>query len=153
MIRYRPAIAADVPTLLQMLQGLAEHDGSTSAAVASEASLLQHGFGRRPLFWAMIAEDAAQPLGMAIYYPDYSTHRGQPGVYVQDIFVADTARGLGVGRGLLAQLMHAQDWQAQYLTLGVSADNAIARGFYQRLGFRVRGYEFLIIDGSELEAL
>lgn len=134
-----------------MLQALADHDGG-DYAVGSEAGLLQHGFGPRPLFWAAIAE-SERPLGMVIYYPDYSTHRGEPGVYVQDIYVSDAARGLGVGRGLLAAMMRQQDWGARFITLGVSEDNAVANGFYTRLGFRPRGYEMMILDGERIAAL
>jgi ribosomal protein S18 acetylase RimI-like enzyme len=134
-----------------MLQALADHDGG-DYAVGSEAGLLQHGFGKRPLFWAVIAE-TDRAMGMVIYYPDYSTHRGEAGVYVQDIFVDDAARGLGLGRGLLAEMMRRQDWNAQFISLGVSAENHIANGFYTRLGFRKRGYEMLILDGKDLNSL
>lgn len=151
MISYRAANSGDVKVLRIMLQALADHDGG-DYAVGSEAGLLQHGFGKRPLFWAVMAE-SDRPLGMAIYYPDYSTHRGEAGVYVQDIFVDDAARGLGVGRGLLAEMMRQQDWNAQFISLGVSADNRLANAFYARMGFRKRGYELLILDGMELKSL
>ena len=151
MISYRAADPADVPTLRAMLQALADHDGG-DYAVGSEAGLLQHGFGPRPLFWAIIAEDKT-PLGMVIYYPDYSTHRGEAGVYVQDIYVSDAARGLGVGRGLMAAMMRQQDWAAQFITLGVGAENTAANGFYARLGFRKRGYEMMILEGKAVETL
>jgi ribosomal protein S18 acetylase RimI-like enzyme len=151
LIRYRAATAQDVGVLRAMLQALSDHDGG-SYAVGSEAGLLQHGFGARPLFWAVIAESDI-PLGMVIYYPDYSTHRGAPGVYVQDIYVSDAARGLGLGRGLLAAMMDLQDWNADFITLGVSEDNDLANGFYARIGFRNRGYQMMILDGKELAAL
>ncbi len=133
-----------------MLSELATHEGGSS--VGSEAALSEHGFGARRLFFAVLCENP-RPCGMAIYYPDFSTHRGQPGVYVQDLFVDRTARGTGVGRGLLAAVMRLQDWDAQYLTLGVSPDNAVALAFYARCGFRARGYRFMIMDGEKLAAL
>ena len=151
MIHYRAATPADVPALRAMLQALADHDGGTYA-VASEASLLHHGFGSRPLFSVVMAETVTA-LGMVIFYPDYSTHRGEPGVYVQDIYVSDAARGMGVGRGLLAEMMRQQDWGAQFIALGVSSDNGLATGFYARMGFRKRGYEAMILDGEGLMAL
>lgn len=151
MIRYREAEPRDVPTLRAMLQALSDHDGGTGE-VGPEAGLLTHGFGKRRLLWAVIAEEDAA-LGMVIYYPEYSTHRGEPGVYVQDIYVSDAARGLGVGKGLLAKVMAVQDWDARFITLGVSAENSLANGFYRRLGFRKRGYEFLILDGDGLKSL
>lgn len=153
---YRAAGVADVPVLQAMLAELSRHEGG-SGAVGSVAALTEHGFGTRPLFQAVLAEagpaDRASPRGMAIYYPDFSTHRGQPGVYVQDLFVDRQARGGGVGRGLLAAVMRLQDWGARYLTLGVSPDNTVGLDFYTRLGFRTRGYRFMILDGERLEAL
>ena len=152
MITYRKAVAADVPTVHAMLQALSDHDGG-DYAVGSVESLLQHGFGARPLFQAVIAEKNDVPIGMAIFYPDFSTHRGQSGVYVQDIYVDDTARGAGVGRGLLKFMLQAQDWNADYITLGVSPDNPHANGFYNRLGFSARGYQMMIMAGTQLQAL
>ena len=133
-----------------MLQALAEGEGGQT--VASEAALLTHGFGPRPLFQAVMAE-AEIPLGMAIFYPDFSTHRGEPGVYVQDIFLVPAARGTGLGPRLLAEVMARQDFGAQYMTLVVSPANPRATLFYNRLGFRPRGYEVLILDGAALKAL
>lgn len=152
MIAYHGAVAADVPVLRAMLQALSDHDGG-DYAVGSEDTLLQHGFGARPLFHAAIARHGDIAVGMVIYYPDYSTHRGQPGVYVQDIYVDPTARGAGVGRGLLAFMLRDQDWDAQYITLGVSPENAVAAGFYSRLGFRTRGYGILILAGYDLASM
>lgn len=151
MIRYRPATSADVPVLRRLLQALSDHDGGPE--VASEASLIQAGFGPRPLFHAILAEDETQTLGMILYFPEFSTHRGQAGLYVQDIYVTEAARGLGVGTGLLAAAMRQQDWGAAYLTLGVDPANATARRYYANRGFRPRGYDFIILDGTGLEAL
>ena len=100
MITCRAATASDVPALRAMLQALSDHDGT--GPVGPEAALLRHGFGARPLFHAALAEQDGSPVGLVVYYPDFSTHRGQPGLYVQDIFVTGTARGLGAGTALLA---------------------------------------------------
>ena len=152
MIRYSAAVAADVPDLHAMLQALSDHDGG-DYPVGSVQSLLLHGFGPRPLFHAALARKDDAAVGMVIYYPDYSTHRGQPGVYVQDIFVANTARGAGVGRGLLAFTLRTQDWDARYVTLGVKPDNTVATDFYERLGFSARGYQVMILAGVALTDL
>ncbi len=138
--------------LRRFLQGLADLDGG--GEVGSEASLRAHGFGARRLFWAVLAERAGEAVGMVLFYPDYSTQRGEPGVYVQDLFVDAGCRGLGVGRGLLAQaVLAAGAWGGRYMTLGVGPANAAARAFYAGLGFRARGYAYLILDGKGLEAL
>lgn len=151
MISYRPATAADVPALRRLLQALSDHDGGPE--VVSEAMLRQAGFGAHPLYRAILAEDEAGTLGMVLYFPEFSTYRGQAGLYVQDIYVTRAARGSGVGTGLLAAAMRQQDWGAAYLTLGVDPANDTARAYYANRGFRTRGYEFLILDGTALEAL
>ena len=140
-----------MPELRQMLQALADQEGGYE--VASAAALAAGAFGARALFEGVVAEEAGRALGIAVYYPDFSTIRGTPGVYVQDLFVMAEARGRGIGRGLLAAVMHLQDWNADYLTLAVSPANTEAQAFYARAGFRGRNYRYLILDGPELRAL
>lgn len=143
----RPARPEDLPRLRAQLQALADHDGA-SAPVASEAALAAALFGARPLIHAVTAE-----AGMAFYYPDFSTHRGEPGVYVQDLYVSPSARGSGLARALLASVLLHQDWQARFITLGVSPGNAAALRFYGKTGFTPRGYQMMILQGDAFEAL
>ncbi len=150
-MKLRPARESDVPTLRTMLQKLAEHDGG-AYSVASEKALREGGFGARPLFRAVVAEEE-RPLGMAIFHPDFSTHRGEPGVFIQDIWVEPAARGHGLGRRLLAEAIRQQDWGARYIVLGVSPENMTAEAFYDRLGFTRRGYEMMILTGAGVGAL
>lgn len=130
-----------------MLQALSDHDGGDHP-VAPEAALHAAAFGPRPLIHAVI-----HPRGMVIYYPDFSTHRGEPGLYVQDLWVDPAARGTGLARALLKAAMARQDWQARYICLGVSPDNLAANRFYAKTGFHARGYEMLILTQPELDAL
>ncbi len=130
-----------------MLQDLSDHDGGT-CAVGSEPALSAALFAPHPLIHALIADE-----GMTFYYPDFSTHRGEPGVYVQDIYVAPKARGTGLARALLAEVMRHQTWGARFITLGVSPDNAAATRFYAKTGFVARGYQMVILDGKALDSL
>lgn len=143
----RPVNPADIAALRAMLQALSDHDGGTYP-VGSETALSAALFAPHPLIFGLIA-----PEGMATYYPDFSTHRGEAGVYIQDIFVTPQARGTGLARALLAEVMRHQTWEAQYMTLGVSADNAAATRFYAKTGFTMRGYEMMMLDGKPLKAL
>ena len=127
------------------------HDGARMRG--SVEALVRHGFGARPLFHAILSERGAEALGLALYYPDYSTLRGEPGVYVQDLYVTEASRGEGLGRRLLAEVMARQDWGARYMILMVGHENDAARRFYARQGFVPRDYEFLMLDGVKLEAL
>jgi ribosomal protein S18 acetylase RimI-like enzyme len=152
-ITLRRAVAADVPVIHAMLRELAAADGVTPGAMA--ADLQRHGFGARPLFQVILAEAADEALGMVLFYPDFSTLRGRPGVMVQDLFIAGTARRRGLGRRLLAAALAAgADWEAAYLTLMVERGNVEAQGFYRQIGFQDRGsYASLILEGAGLERM
>ncbi len=132
-----------------MLQRLSDHDGG-SYAVGPASALAGALFAPNPLLHALIAE-AAAPQGMIFYFPEFSTHRGQPGLHVQDLWIEPGARGQGLGRRLLAAAMARQDWGARYITLSVTPENTDAVAFYTRLGFTFRGYQAIIL--TEPEAL
>lgn len=153
MISYRSAVAEDVPVIRDLLQALSDHDSGPEVGPAG--ALLKHGFGDRPLFRAVLAEKDGEAVGLVLFYPDFSTLRGEPGVYVQDLFVDERLRGQGIGRQLLARARSLADacWGARYLTLSVGPENASAKSAYAKLGFRPRGYDFLILDGEALASL
>ncbi len=121
----------------------------------SAEALRRYGFGTSPMFQAVLAEQAGAVTGLVLFFPEFSTLRGCPGVFVQDLYVAAPARGQGLGRKLLAQAMAAaQAWDAAYLALMVDRENIRARVFYDRCGFVDRGdYDTLVLDGAGLAAL
>ena len=151
MIGYRLAVATDAVGLHALLSGLAAHDGTS--APGDVASLVAHGFGAQPLFRAVLAEDQGRMLGMVLFYPCYSTLRGKPGLFVEDLYVLPAARGTGLGRALIAAALRAADWGPVYVTLGVDPGNATAQAFYARLGFARRGYDLMLLEGAGLTTL
>jgi ribosomal protein S18 acetylase RimI-like enzyme len=140
----RPVTPSDIPALLAFLRALAAED---KGAIASTVESLSEAFANT-LLHALIA-----PHGMVIYYPDYSTHRGEPGLYIQDLYVAPEGRGTGLAHALVAATLTHQTWGARYITLGVSPDNSQALRFYRKTGFTLRGYEMMIRDGATLPDL
>jgi GNAT superfamily N-acetyltransferase len=149
----RRATRADVPAIQALLQEQASHHGETLQA--GPEALERYGFGPFTLFRCLLAERGAEALGFALYYPDFSTLRGRPGIMLQDIFVRPAARGLGLGRTLLAEVIaDARAWEAGFLTLMLDRHNAPARAFYARHGFAPRGdYDLLILEGQGLNDL
>jgi len=120
-----------------MLAALSEEIGYPDDAAAKIEPLRRYGFGQSPLFRAMVADGTRGPLGVAVYFPEFSTLRALPGVYLQDIYLVPEARAGGLGRRLLgAVLRDAADWDAAYLRLAAHEGNDAALGFYARLGFR-----------------
>ena len=104
MLTIRPATPADVPLILQFIRELAEYEREPQAAVATAADLLRDGFGPEPKFRADIAEWSAEPAGFALYFWNYSTWQGKPGLYLEDLFVRPHFRGKGIGKSLLVHL-------------------------------------------------
>lgn len=152
-ITLRRADLSDAALIQSLLEEQAAHHGETLGSGVE--ALEKWGFGANPLFRTLLAHRGTEALGFALYYPDFSTLRGRPGVLLQDIYVRPAARGLGLGRALLAEVMaDAQDWEAAFLTLMLDRANDGARAFYARHGFSPRGdYDMLILEGEGLTAL
>ena len=137
-VSVRFATQADVPTILDFIRQLAAFEREPDTVKTTEADLLRDGFGARPRFETLIAEVAGEsgpaPVGFALFFPTYSTWEGRPSLYLEDLFVSESARRHGVGRALLAKLAAIaveRDWQR--LDLQVLDWNP-AREFYARLG-------------------
>jgi GNAT superfamily N-acetyltransferase len=136
LIRF--ATADDVGLLLQLIRELAAYERAPDAVVATEDDLCRYGFGPERRFEALIAFIDDKPAGFALFFPDFSTWRGRPGLYLEDLYVRDWARRLGVGRRLIARLAAIaieRDWPALRLMV---LDWNPARGFYRRLGIEPR---------------
>ena len=137
-ITLRFATADDVGLLLQLIRELAAYERAPEAVVATEDDLRRHGFGPDRWFEALLAFVDGEPAGFGLFFPDFSTWRGRPGLFLEDLYVREWARGRGVGRRLIARLAAIaieRDWPA--LRLNVLDWNP-AREFYQRLGIDAR---------------
>lgn len=153
-ITVRAAGPEDVGSLLELIRGLAAYERQPEAVVATEADLLRYGFGPEPRFEALLADLDGKPAGFALFFPDFSTWHGRPGLYLEDLFVLEWARKSGVGRRLIARLAAIaveRGWSA--LRFNVLDWNP-ARGFYERLGLAARS-EWLPYgaDGVALQRL
>ncbi|MBN1207122.1 MAG: GNAT family N-acetyltransferase [Myxococcaceae bacterium] len=100
----RPATAADVPALVQLIRALSEYEKLSHQVVVDEARLREHLFGARPYAEVLLAEDAGRVVGYALYFHSYSTFLGRPSLYLEDLFVLPELRGRGHGKALLARL-------------------------------------------------
>jgi GNAT superfamily N-acetyltransferase len=104
----RLATAADVPQILAFIRALAVYERAPAGAVtASEEGLLRDGFGAQPFFECLLADFDREPAGFALYFFNYSTWRGQPGIYLEDLFVLPELRGRGIGKALLQRVAAA----------------------------------------------
>src|SRR5215471_3358311 len=104
MLTIRKATAADAALILDFIHRLAEYEREPNAVVATEADLLRDGFGPEPKYRCVIAEWNNAPAGFAFFFYNYSTWRGRPGLYLEDLFVLPEMREKGIGKALLEHL-------------------------------------------------
>jgi len=104
MLNLRPAVPADAPLILQYIRVLAEYEREPEAAVATEADILTYAFSEHPLVKVTLAEWNGQPAGFALWFLNFSTWEGKPGIYLEDLFVPPAFRGHGIGKALLKHL-------------------------------------------------
>ena len=131
----REAVPNDAQTILDFIVGLAEFENEPRSTVeATLESIRRDGFGEGRLFETLIAERDGTPIGMALFFPHYSTWTGTPALYLEDLFVTPEARGSGAGFALmhaLAEIADERGWKR--LDLSVLDWNP-ARQFYHQLG-------------------
>lgn len=134
-IRIRPAIADDTAVILGFIRGLARYEKLEHEVEATEALLHRHAFGDEPLIHVLIAEHGSSPAGFALYFFNFSTFVGRPGLYLEDLFVEPEHRGRGIGKLLLVELARiAVERGCGRFEWSVLDWNEPAIGFYQRLG-------------------
>jgi len=155
MLAIRSATQQDIPLILAFIRELAEYEREPQAAVAQAEDLRRDGWGPEPKFRVVIAEWGGRPAGFALFFYNYSTWQGKPGLYLEDLFVRPEFRSRGIGKALLVYLARLAvkdncgrfQWQ-------VLDWNQPSIDFYQALGARKMG-EWLTmrVEGRALEEL
>jgi GNAT superfamily N-acetyltransferase len=131
----RPATRADVPRILAFIRALAAYEREPEAVLATEVGLEHDGFGPNPFYFCLIAEHEGRPAGFALYFFNYSTRLGRPGLYLEDIFVEPEFRGLAIGKLLLKRVAAiAVEKGCLRLQWEVLDWNTPAIEFYQAMG-------------------
>ena len=137
-IEIRKAQEADVADLLQMIRELAIYEKLEHEMVANEALLRKSMFGDRPAAEALLALSDGDPVGMAIYFYNFSSFLGRAGIHLEDLFVRESERGQGIGRALLQAVAQvARQKESGRLEWCVLDWNQPAIDFYQSHGANV----------------
>lgn len=131
----RPARPDDAETIAALIRELAAYEKLEDKAKATADGLRHHLFGPRPAAEALMAESDGSPAGFALFFPTFSTFRGQPGLYLEDLFVRPDYRGQGIGKALLAAVARlAADRGAGRLEWSVLDWNEPSIAFYRSQG-------------------
>lgn len=136
MASIREAAPADVPLVATLIRELAQYERLLHEVTMTEERLRTALFGPRPYAEVVIAEgEGGEALGFALFFHNFSTFLGLPGIYLEDLFVRPAHRGGGTGRALLAYLARlARERGCGRLEWSVLDWNEPAIGFYRRLG-------------------
>ncbi|MES2339482.1 MAG: GNAT family N-acetyltransferase [Pseudomonadota bacterium] len=136
-VAIRPSIIADVPVIMGFVRDLAEYERAAEKVVATEALLADALFGDQPAAYAVIAEIDGAPVGMALYFFNFSTWTGWRGLYLEDLYVTPSARGAGVGGKLLEHLA------------GIALDRGCTRFEWAVLDWNAPAIAFYLSKGAE----
>ncbi len=151
-IAIRPATPADLPLIAGLIRDLAAYEKLAHEVRFDEATLGEKLFGPRPYAEVVIGELDDTPQGFALFFHNFSTFEGRPGIYLEDLFVRPDTRGSGLGKALLAHLAHlcvARD--CARLEWSVLDWNEPSIGFYKSLGARMMDeWTVMRVDGDAL---
>lgn len=136
-VSLRPATRDDVPVIAELIRGLARFEKLEDQVEMTDELLAAGLFGERPYAEVVLAEEDGRSVGFALFFHNFSTFLGRPGIYLEDLFVLPEHRGRGIGRTLLAHLARlAVERGCGRLEWAVLNWNRDAIGFYERLGAR-----------------
>ena len=154
-LRIVRATELDVPLILRLIKGLAEYEKLAHEVTATEAGLRETLFGARPAAEVIIGYAGDTPAGFALYFSNYSTFLGKPGLYLEDLFVLPEWRAHGFGLALMKHLAKtARERGCGRFEWSVLDWNEPAIGFYRSLGARLMdGWSIVRVTGDALQRL
>lgn len=154
-IQIREATAADIHLIHGFILALADYEKLAHEVRADIKVLEKHLFGPRPMAEVLIAEHEGEAVGFALFFHNFSTFEGKPGIYLEDLFVNPEARGLGAGKALLVRLAQlAVERECARLEWWVLDWNEPSIKFYKSLGARpMDEWTVMRVDGDALTGL
>ena len=154
-IRLRVATRDDIGLIAHFIRALADYEKLLDEVRLDEAVLAEKLFGPRPYAEVLIGEINGQPEGFALFFHNFSTFEGRPGIYLEDLFVTPEARGSGLGTALLAELARlAVERDCARLEWSVLDWNEPSIGFYKALGAKpMDEWTVFRLDGAALTNL
>ena len=135
VVKIRQAEIKDTKNILALIKGKAEFDDCLDSLLATEESISEAFFSNPPKSWAIVAEVDSQLVGIATYYNIYSTFKAKPGIWLDDLFIFQQYRKIGIGKALIRELCSiAKTNGCCRIDWIVSRDNANGKAFYESIG-------------------
>jgi GNAT superfamily N-acetyltransferase len=155
MAAIRPAGPGDIDEILRLIRALADYEKLAHEVVATADALRQTLFGPRPAAEVLLAEEGGRPVGLALFFQNYSTFLARPGIYLEDLFVDPAFRGRGIGKALLQAVAKlAVQRGCGRFEWAVLDWNTPAIEFYQALGARpMSDWTVMRVTGEALRRL
>ncbi len=155
MLRIRDAGIGDGKILFQFIMELAIYEKLSHEVVATAEDIEQRLNAPHSKLFGLIAEENGEPVGMALYFYNFSTFRGRHGIYIEDLYVQPQHRGSGAGKKMLQRLGQiAKDNDCARIEWWVLDWNEPAIGFYKKLGARAMDeWTVYRLEGAALDAL
>jgi GNAT superfamily N-acetyltransferase len=151
----RSATADDVPTILRFVRELADYEKLSHEVTATEELLRQHLFGERPMAEVILAGEDGVEAGFALFFHNFSTFLGKPGIYLEDLYVRPAFRGRGLGKAMMVYLARlARQRDCGRFEWAVLDWNKPSLDFYQSIGARpMSDWTLQRVTGGALAAL
>ncbi len=152
-LRIRTAVKEDVPLILEFIRGIAEFESLSHLVSATEETLAEFMFGKKPYAEVFFAELDGMPIGFTVFFHSFSTFLGKPGLYIEDIFVKPEFRGKGIGKAMFFHCVKlAKERNCGRMEWAVLDWNP-AREFYEHLGgVRVDGWHIYRMNEEKFES-
>ena len=154
-LKIRKASIEDVSTILSLIKEIADYEKLLNEVTATEDLLKKNLFGENAYAEVLLAEYENKPVGQALFFHNFSTFVGKPGIYLEDIYVKQEMRGKGIGKALFAELIRlAKERDCGRLEWAVLNWNQSAIDFYENLGaVPMNGWTVYRLDEEKIELL
>ncbi|WP_459201137.1 GNAT family N-acetyltransferase [Methanococcus sp. CF] len=133
-INIRPTTVSDVSLILKFIKELAKYENLEDSVLATEEIIKESLFGKKQYAEALIVEARSEPVGLVLFFHNFSTFLGKPGIYIEDLYIKEEFRGMGLGKKIFEYLSNLAKERNCGRIEWVVLDWNPARKFYEKMG-------------------
>ncbi|MBM7409319.1 GNAT family N-acetyltransferase [Methanococcus maripaludis] len=153
-INIRPTTVSDVPLIFKFIKELAKYENLENHVTATEEIIKESLFGKKQYAEALIVEADSKPVGLVLFFHNFSTFIGNPGIYIEDLYIKEEFRGMGIGRKIFEYLSNLAKERNCGRIDWVVLDWNPARKFYEKMGaVPVDNWLIYRLTGDKLDEL